>query len=190
MNFESCTFVFLRHGKTAPNTVDALRELTDLGREQAIEFKKKYGIDFDVVLSSSATRAIKTAEIIADEEVIPLEILYALPDEYENRKLMKMGERHGYASLYTYLEKEGDNGILLHKIGKEGVSEINYLLRSVVGIKVLIVAHAVTINSLIHWMFQESPVATEVALHTQLGECQAIQITTGKNGEVIDATVI
>ncbi len=194
MNFYNCTFVFLRHGKTLPNPVDSLRKLAHLGHEQAINFKENYGNSFDKIISSSAIRAMQTVHDITEgkdsKEIISLDILYALPGEEENDELMRMGERHGYVSLHTYLEKEGDNSTLLHKIGQEGAFAIGEILGNISNKKILIVAHAVTINSLIYWMFQESSIATEASLHIQLGECQALEINTDADGKVANVLFI
>ena len=120
-----------------------------------------------------------------------IEVLYALPDETENDELINMGNRHGYASLRTYLDNE-NRSQLMHKIGKLGALEIGnaWDLSSKSKKKILIVAHAVTINALVYEMFPESEIAQEIALDTCLGECQAIRVKTGNDGEVLSAEVI
>ena len=78
----------------------------------------------------------------------------------------------------------------MHKLGEMGSVEIKKIAAGLHDKKFLVVAHAVTINILIYAMFKESIVATEAAFSTQLGECEALQISTGENGQVIDVSLL
>ena len=200
MKFVNCTLVFLRHGKTAKNEVDRLRELTELGVDQAYDFRKKNPIAYDFAFSSPVIRAKKTTGIaIAANPENPeeiwgvdfLDILYELPDKDQNDALIKMGEKYGYSSLRDYIQLEGANALPMHKIGIDGALAMEKIMGKNVEEKcILVVAHAVTINSLIYWMFQGSEEVKNLALDTCLGECQAIKVLTGRTGEVIGTAII
>ena len=65
-----------RHGQTDWNKKGILLGNTDInlnekGREQALELKKKFeNLNFDYIISSDLKRAVETANIISDKEII------------------------------------------------------------------------------------------------------------------------
>jgi len=193
-SFKNCIFVFLRHGDANQNNNDLLRELTQKGINQVLNFRKNHG-DFDIFISSPAKRAVQTTQIIMntnkDEDIIKLDILYSLPNHKESNILIDMLKRNGPLSLKDYyrIEKE-KNFDLLMKIGIEGTNKLGEVLYSVNRQKILIVAHSVTIQSLVFSMFSTSEVVRNIALNETLSECQAFKIVTDNEGKVSSAYII
>ncbi len=66
----------MQHGKALPESEDPVRPLSPEGREEIRRSAKalaKMGLKFDLILSSTKTRAKETAEIVAEETGYPME---------------------------------------------------------------------------------------------------------------------
>ncbi len=66
----------MQHGKALPESEDPVRPLSAEGREEIRKSARamaKMGLQFDLILSSTKTRARETAEIVAEETGYPVE---------------------------------------------------------------------------------------------------------------------
>ena len=109
---------FLRHGKTAPaeNGNDFERQLTDIGREQALEAGASFGKEqrpfFPTILVSPAPRTMETAKLFckaAGEEEYQFSFPPVLYDGTMQPEGSKLFRKIGYAPLKDYLDAEGEN---------------------------------------------------------------------------------
>lgn len=107
---KSRVLVFLRHGKTGSAANDLARRLTDDGVRQAEVRRDALGnTRFDLVVASSADRAISTVAIVAGidmEQVLGMEELYLGTDFEDKAELTRLFGQLRYASLRTYREAD------------------------------------------------------------------------------------
>ncbi|KAL7494489.1 hypothetical protein ACHAWT_005380 [Skeletonema menzelii] len=114
---------FIRHGNTAPASIDFERKLTELGRSQSRAAGASYGIDLypfcNEALCSSAPRCVETANLFLNSLAETMqqndEDEYALPklslqDNLYDGTMQPEGSRLfkkiGYAPVRSYLENE------------------------------------------------------------------------------------
>ena len=109
------SLLLVRHGQTTSNVIGALdtrlpgAELTELGREQAVGVGAELhasGVAPDRILSSGATRARQTAELMATHWPVPCEVVEGVHEvqagEYEMRSDADAVLRYG-AMLHDWL---------------------------------------------------------------------------------------
>jgi phosphohistidine phosphatase SixA len=198
---KKCKLVLLRHEEAKPAEFDMPRQLTSNGEDKAIQFGKKYGNNYDFVITSIATRAFQTACFVVndrmgfDHEIVQLPVLYVLPDKAETEKLEEVLEQCKCLSMRDVIvQKELQDRKLLEDIGFEGAKEMRGILLGdkpeIEEKKILVVGHALTLNSLLYSLFWDSQIAKDIALNTQLATGQGIEITTDENGEVVEARIL
>ena len=163
---------FLRHGNTAPSSVDFDRVLTPLGKSQSIDAGIKFGKQLcwplhHMIYSSPAPRACETAKLFLastkqsfsgpvftgsrkdNHEIKCIPKLYDGTMQPEGSELFK---KHGYAPLKQYLKDEDDT-IVAQKIFGDYAYDVVDVIRkefeyatrnhSETGTTLLIVGHAI-----------------------------------------------
>ena len=108
------TFILIRHGKAeerTPEIEDLTRGLVKRGEkdsQQMAERLKKRGIEADLLISSTAKRAIETANIFARELDYPLNKIRRHPTFYESESeqflpiLKKLDNKVGTVLLFGH----------------------------------------------------------------------------------------
>lgn len=130
----------IRHGKTDWNNVKRLQGRTDIElNDEGIELAKKTAkglkdVKFDVIYSSPLKRAVKTAEIIAFGNDVPIIIDDRLMEisfgEYEGKHSPKLRENpneafyHFFDRPEKYLPETGENFLEVIERTKSFVKEL------------------------------------------------------------------
>lgn len=169
----------IRHGNTSKAANDLDRQLTEAGVKQAMDRRKTFSREFDLVLSSTAVRARDTAAIIANVEatkVLTLEELYLPKDPGDKKAIDDMFAKLLYAPLRAY--RDADVTGALFRYGENGAKIIRDAIENAGADNVLIVGHAVLLNAIVAYVVGE----TDLVLDTSLGEAEGFQISmNGRN---------
>ena len=139
----------LRHANAAGGTNDMNRELTALGREQAVTRGLSLPEKFDLVISSPTMRTRQTAAIVAaiDDmaDIIVCDGLYT-PKGSDGEAMNKLFEELGYSPFRKYVNRAAD---LFCRYGEGAIKDIHDILNDHPDAgNILIVGHAVLLNSL------------------------------------------
>jgi broad specificity phosphatase PhoE len=164
---------FVRHGNTDKTKRDEDRCLTEKGREQARQFKVKYRVTPQLVLSSNARRALETAQVIVEGRQCPIKTLaelYLAANQAELEVIEALFAAHGYAPLATYLAADRK---FFEQYAMRAASMIRQLAATEGANDVLVVGHAIVLNA-IGREFSSDP----RLLTTMIGEAEGFSIDT------------
>lgn len=147
------SITFIRHGHAIDGKVDKIRPLSTKGRLQAKQraLHLKTQPLFDLILTSSAARAIETAQIIADEietpaSVIKIDELYQPPNLDDREIVNELLEKLGAVPLKIY-----NNHDIQGAWDRYSSSAFNAVFAAIEhqsSKKILVVAHGNIINSI------------------------------------------
>lgn len=171
-------YTLIRHGRAGKADRDEDRMLTKKGREQANKRAAKLGdSQFDVIISSSASRAMETASCFsnAKQEIIPLDELYFPSDEEDNIALENMFDELECATLRTYLDND-KTGVMM-RYAQAMADAVKSRVLGNENKNVLIVGHAVLLNALAYILSR----ADKNILDYNLDECEGIYINKDGN---------
>ncbi len=99
---------FLRHGNTLPSSNDFERQLSEIGRQQAIEAGQSFGKELEpyhpFLLVSPAPRTMETARLFCPAaSLLPIQSLYDGTMQPGGSDIFR---KIGYAPIWDYLENE------------------------------------------------------------------------------------
>lgn len=165
-------YTFIRHGEAGGAEQDEYRQLTEQGYEQAISRAAKMnGSRFDLVIFSSARRALQTVTCFDCNEIekVELDELYFPPDETDSNALDDMLGKLGCDTLRTYINA---NRPLLARYASDASHAILQIVRERSAHNVLAVGHAVLLNAAAFAL----SMGDENILDYNLGECEGIYL--------------
>ena len=177
------TITFIRHGNaekwSGKVEEDHDRPLSEKGIAQAEKRRSKLGNPtFDLIISSSATRCVSTAKIIAGEknppEVITASRLY-IP---EDSALWETFERIGYAPLREWMQEENDPDGVLQRYGSDAWTIIDAIKLAILPERILVTGHAPLLNAI--GVRCENRVGSEALFDIQLEECEGFVMDNDK----------
>lgn len=157
----------------------ATRRITDDGRQHAMDRLMKLGRpEFSFVFSSTAVRAIETADILCvapDNNPTPVLLLRELciphPDTRDGKLMEELHQKLGNASLRAYSEQDA---ALMGRIGALQFDAMTHALDFLprrMSLQVLVVGHGLLINALGVYGYDFGS-QSDVLLDTVFGECE------------------
>lgn len=188
---KNINFYFLRHVNTGKNENDMERQITDKGREQAMDVAPYLGsINWDAVLTSPAPRANSTIKIILPSEVYEQRI--TVPELYLfDDTVNEMSKELGYKPLVDWFNHP-KGGNHMKGYGKSTAIAIkNAMMKKVTDIldedkneiNILVAGHAVLLNAAAFFLFDEINFR-QMTLNTALGEGAYFTMNTLNEYEV------
>lgn len=154
-----------RHGQTEHNDNEIVQgqmdsKINGRGKEQAKELRDRLAEEnIDKVYSSSMTRALETAEIVAEPHDVEIEEIEELKEvaraKFEGEQFEDMIEEITSSETEDYLWKP-KGGESLEELKERGVKFLNSIKGEQEGEKIIAISHGGTISSTILGILEHS----------------------------------
>lgn len=171
---------FLRHAHSDPAGGDEGRVLSAKGLTQAFNMKKIISMDYDIVVSSTAKRAVETAEILLmasqnDMKLVQMKSLYLPLDDSDINDISKMLTMYPYATPKEMVSY--DKAGAWNRYAENAYYDIINAANQNKASRLLVIGHS-TITNLLGVKFGGD---IDLLMSFMLGSCQGFSVICNKN---------
>lgn len=171
---------FLRHAHSDPAGGDEGRVLSAKGLTQAFNMKKIISMDYDLVISSTAKRAVETAEILLmasqrDVKLVQIKSLYLPLDDSDINDISKMLTMYPYATAKEMLSY--DKAGAWNRYAENAYDDILNAADENKASRLLVIGHS-TVTNLLGVKFGGD---VNSLTSFMLGSCQGFSVICNKN---------